>query len=160
NQEDHRFATAKALDSADALFVDCESVHNKARELADISKKRIVQFPWGLTKTGFAPTGPLPPSDAFTREAGTHVLICTRCGDALHGIDTGLEAFRRAYQPNSSLRLLLVGRGEAASRVHDFIARHKLENAIRPLDQIAASEIPKWFRTADVYISCSQTDGT
>src|SRR5262249_38423555 len=114
SQGDRRLASTKAIESADALFFDCEAVRNKARELTDISDKKIVQFPWGLTKSGFAPTGPLPPPEVFTRETGTHVLICTRSWDTLHGIDTVLETFRRAHEINASLRLLLVGRGEAA----------------------------------------------
>ena len=147
-----------ALSSADGFFCDCEAVRTRAKQFADISDERIVQFPWGLRNGSFTPEGARPAE--FVREPATFVLICTRSWEPLYRIDVLLEAFRRAYSRNSSLRLLLLGKGREAPRVMKFIEVHELENAIRVPGNVSRSDVPKWFRAADAYVSCAQSDGT
>jgi L-malate glycosyltransferase len=152
-------ATRSALSSADAFFCDCDTVRAKAREFADIPDSRIVQFPWGVRKGQFDSLGPLP-SEAGEREPGTHVFISTRGWEPLYGIETLLQAFRQAYGVDSSLRLLLLGNGSEAWRVREFIDTHALNSVIRTLGPFGKEDMPKWFRAADTYVSCAQSDGT
>jgi len=151
-------AIRAALSSADGLFFDCEAVRAKAKQLADIPDGRIVQFPWGVRKGSFAPEGPRPAE--FVHESGTCVLISTRSWEPLYKIDVLLAAFRRAYTVNPSLRLLLLGNGSEAPRIRKFIGDHKLTGAIQLPGNVNSAEMPKWFRAADVYVSCAPSDGT
>jgi glycosyltransferase involved in cell wall biosynthesis len=153
-------ATRTALKSADAFFCDCDTVRARAKELADIPDSRVVQFPWGVRKGQFDPIGPLPSEEVSHREPGTHMFISTRSWEPLYGIDTLLEAFRHAYGVDSSLRLLLLGNGSESGRVRQFIDTYGLKSVIRTPGTFGKEEMPKWFRAADTYVSCAQSDGT
>jgi glycosyltransferase involved in cell wall biosynthesis len=153
-------ATQVALSSADSFFCDCDTVQAAAKQFANISDSRIVQLPWGIKRGSFGPSGALPPRKQFEREPGTHVIICTRSWEPLYGIKTLLEAFLQASRIDSSLRLLLLGNGSEVGRVREFIAVHGLGGVIRTLGPYGKQDMPKWFRVADTYVSCTQSDGT
>jgi glycosyltransferase involved in cell wall biosynthesis len=153
-------ATQAALSSADAFFCDCDTVRARAKQLANIQDSRIVQFPWGIRKGLFGPLGDLPSGAEYKREPGTHVFISTRAWEPTYGVDTLLEAFRLAYQQDSSLRLLLLGNGSETETVRRFINVHGLSHVIRSHDPYPKEEMPKWFRAADTYVSCAVSDGT
>jgi L-malate glycosyltransferase len=153
-------AVQVALASADGFFCDCDAVRARAKELADVPDARIVQLPWGIRKGSFTPEGARPGSEEFTREPGTCVFISTRSWEPVYGIDVLLEAFRQAHRVDSSLCLLLLGNGSGAARVREFIGAHGLTHAIRIPGHVSRGDMPKWFRAADVYVSCSQSDGT
>jgi L-malate glycosyltransferase len=153
-------ATQAALSAADSFFCDCDTVRAKAKEFTDFPDSRVVQLPWGIKKGSFEPSGSLPTKEHFEREAGTHVIICTRAWEPLYGIGTLLEAFFQAYRVDSRLRLLLLGNGSEAERVREFIAVHGLEHVIHTHGPFGKEVMPMWFRAADTYVSCTQSDGT
>jgi L-malate glycosyltransferase len=153
-------ATHIALSSADVFFCDCDTVRAAARKFAPIPDSRIVQFPWGIRKGLFGPEGALPSKTELEREPGTHLFLSTRSWEPLYGIDTLLEAFRRAYLADSSLRLVLLGDGTQARRVRAFIEVHGLSRVILTPGTYVKEDMPKWFRAADTYVSCTQSDGT
>ena len=153
-------ATQLALLGADGFFCDCDAVRTKAKQSADIPDSRIVQFPWGIRRGLFGPVGALPSEEEYEREPGTHVFISTRSWEPLYGIDTLLEAFRQAYRVDSSLRLLLLGNGSEVGRVREFVDVHGLSRVIRTPGAHVKEDMPKWFRAADAYVSCAQSDGT
>jgi glycosyltransferase involved in cell wall biosynthesis len=157
---DWKQATEIALLSADAFFCDCDAVRAAAKQFADIPDSRIVQLPWGIRQGSFGPAGALPSETDFVREPGTHVFISTRSWEPLYGIDTLLEAFRQAYRVDSSLRLLLLGNGSEAGKVREFVDIHGLSRVIRTPGTYGKDDMPKWFRAADAYVSCTQSDGT
>ena len=117
-------------------------------------------FPGASGRGLFGPTGALPLDEECQREPGAHVFISTRSWEPLYGIDILLEAFRQAYRVDSSLRLLLLGSGSEAGRVQAFVEVHALGRVIRTLRPQVKEDMPKWFRTADTYVSCARSDGT
>jgi glycosyltransferase involved in cell wall biosynthesis len=153
-------ATKVALSSADGFFCDCDAVRQAAKQLADVPDSRIVQFPWGIKRGLFGPIGPLPLKSQYAREPGTHVLLSTRSWEPLYGIDTLLEAFRQACRIDNSLRLVLLGQGSEAGKLREFIDVHGLSHVIQTPGIHGKDDMPKWFRAADAYVSCAQSDGT
>jgi L-malate glycosyltransferase len=153
-------ATQLALSRADAFLFDCDAVRTKAKQLADIADDRVVQFPWGIEQGSFEPEGVRLAQEEFAPEPGTCVFLSTRSWEPLYGIDVLLEAFRQAFHADSSLRLLLLGGGSEAARVQNFIETHGLRDAIRIPGHVYRDDMPKWFRAADVYVSCARSDGT
>jgi glycosyltransferase involved in cell wall biosynthesis len=153
-------AVQTALASADGFFCDCDAVRVRAKQLADIPDARIVQLPWGIRKGSFTPEGERPAREEFAHEPGTCVFISTRSWEPVYGIDVMVEAFRLAHRADSSLRLLLLGNGSGAARVHGFITSHRLQRTVGLPGNVSRNDMPKWFRAADVYVSCSRSDGT
>lgn len=152
-------ATQAALSSADGFFCDCDTVRAKAKQFAQTPDSRIVQFPWGVQEGLFGPIGPLPPKEKFERQPGTHVFISTRTWEPLYGIGTLLDAFLQAFRQEPSLRLLLLGNGSEAARVCEFIRCHALSGVVHTPGLCGKDEMPKWFRAADSYVSCTLSDG-
>jgi glycosyltransferase involved in cell wall biosynthesis len=159
-EQDGQHAVQVALESADGFFCDCKAVLARANQLAKLRDDRVVQLPWGIRKGLFTPDGARPEAQEFAHEPGTCVFISTRSWEPLYGIDVLLEAFRLAHQVDPSLRLLLLGQGAGAARVAEFIRAHGLEGKILAPGRFSRDDMPKWFRAADVYVSCSRSDGT
>ena len=44
--------------------------------------------------------------------------------------------------------------------MQEFVEVHGLGRVIRTLRPQVKEDMPKWFRTADAYVSCAQSDGT
>lgn len=153
-------ATQLALTNADSFFCDCDTVRAEAKRWAGLPDSRIVQFPWGLRKGVFGPSGALPPESLYKREPGTHVFLSTRSWEPIYGIDTLLRAFADAYQRDDSLRLLLLGNGSEAEKAQEFVRSHGLSEIIRMPGSYNGDEMPKWFRAVDSYVSCARSDGT
>jgi len=153
-------ATELALGSADGFFCDCDAVRARAKQLADVPDGHVVQLPWGIRKGSFTPDGARPGEAEFACEPGTRVILSTRSWEPLYGINVLIEAFHLAYRADSRLRLLLLGIGSEAPRVQEFIATNALERVVRIPGHFGRHDMPKWFRAADVYVSCTRSDGT
>jgi glycosyltransferase involved in cell wall biosynthesis len=160
HDEERRRATVFALSSADGFFCDCDAVRVRARELASVPDARTVQLPWGIRAGSFSRNGECPDRSAFSREPGTRVLLSTRSWEPLYGIDVLLGAFRESHSINPSLRLLLLGNGSGAADVRQFVSDHGLNDVIHLPGQIRQQDMAKWFRAADIYVSCTRSDGT
>jgi glycosyltransferase involved in cell wall biosynthesis len=155
-----REATAFALQKADAFFCDCDTVRQRANTFRAFPDAEIVQFPWGVKEGVFSPTGPLPPSDQFTRRTGTTTFIYTRSYEPLYGSDVLLEGFARARSKNPALHLLLLGDGAHDRNILSFIKAHDLNDAVSVVGSQPVETLPMWFRAADAYVSCAKSDGT
>lgn len=153
-------ATAFALQKTDAFFCDCDTVRQRANSFRVFSDAEMVQFPWGVKRGVFSPTGALPPSDQFARGAGTTTFIYTRSYEPLYGSDVLLEAFARARSKNPALHLLLLGDGAQDRNILSFITAHDLNDAVSVVGSQPMETLPMWFRAADAYVSCAKSDGT
>lgn len=158
--EDWRKATQAAVEAADGLFVDSDSVQHAARSFGEIPDERVVMFPWGIEAGRFGPEGARPGETEFHREPGTCVFLCTRTWEPLYGMGTLMEAFRQAFERNKSLRLLLIGGGSQAEYIYNFIRQHGLDQVVTIAGPFDGHHLPQWFRGADGYISCAKGDGT
>lgn len=158
--ENWREATKTAIEAADALFVDSESVLQAAQRFAKIPEDRVVIFPWGIEAGQFSPEGPCPSKQEFQSESETCVILCTRSWEPLYGIETLMKGFQAAHIRDRSLRLLLIGGGSEAPYIYNFIHEHDLKDAVKIPGQMEARQLPQWFRVANGYISCAKSDGT
>jgi glycosyltransferase involved in cell wall biosynthesis len=153
-----KHATEVALRAADGFACDCEAVRSATLRYASFPASHIAQFPWGMQRGVFSPIGDRP-SD-WSEEPGIVTFLCTRSWEPLYDMDILLEAFAKAHSTNASLRLLLLGDGSLRTQIHRFIEEHKLAGVVSTRGEIPTSEMPKWFRAADVYVSCAKSDGT
>jgi glycosyltransferase involved in cell wall biosynthesis len=154
-----RWMTCYTLKRSDMLLCDCQAVRLKVQQLVPYADRDIIQFPWGIDLNLFAPGGD---STDLKRRVGwenSFVILSTRAWEQIYGIETLLEAFRQAYSQNSRLRLLLLGNGSLVPRVHQFIADNGLDDLVYCPGMISHEQLPGYFRMADVYLSCSYSDG-
>lgn len=155
-----RWMTRYTLLRADLLLCDCNAVRSKVHGLVPYPDEQIVQFPWGVDLDRVAP-GP-----EFLRLRyregweDAFVVLSTRSWESIYGIETLLEAFRRAHDEDPRLRLVLLGSGSLAPQVRDFIAAHGLRNVVTEPGEVPHERVSEYFRAADAYVSCALSDGT
>lgn len=155
-----RWITQYTLRHSDYFICDCQAVREKAQSLVPYNGERILQFPWGIDLDRFpirADRGTLRNElgwqDAF-------VIVSTRSWEPIYGIDILLKAFHSAYKKQPNLRLLLLGYGSMASEIEDGIKKNNLEKVIYRPGIVAQERIPDYFNAADLYMSCTKSDGT
>src|SRR5215471_5507942 len=149
-------ATRYALEGADGFVCDCKTVREAALRYANL--ENIAEFPWGIEPGRFSPTG--EKMTYWGENPGIVTFLCTRSWEPLYDIDVLLEAFTDAYSQNPFLRLLLVGHGSMEVFIRQFIEQRNLTTAVQIHSEQDPNNMPKWFRSADIYVSCAKSDGT
>jgi glycosyltransferase involved in cell wall biosynthesis len=155
-----RWMTCYALKRADIFVCDCQAVQDKAKELTGYSDDRIVQFPWGVDPS-FYVSG----KDAIRLRnrpgwEDAFVVLSTRSWEPIYGIDVLLDAFRKSVAQNPRFRLILLGEGSLSSSIDRFISEYGLNNLVHRPGVISQEQLPNYFRAADLYVSCSLSDGS
>jgi glycosyltransferase involved in cell wall biosynthesis len=155
-----RWVTRYTLARSSMLLCDAEAVRAKAKSLAAYPDERIVQFPWGIDLQLFSPAEDRSGLRQMHGWEGACVVLSTRAWEPIYGIPVLLEAFSRAYEKAPSLRLMLLGSGSLAPEIEKFVSSRGLSRAVVMPGQVAHERLPDVFRCADVYVSCTYSDGT
>lgn len=155
------WVTRYTLSHSDAFIGDCRTIRDLAIDLGmDASKVTI--FPWGVDLDHFSPQ-PESTAPHLRRELkwdDHFVVIHTRGWAAMYGTEEFLLGFAQAADKNSELRLLLLGEGPQAPRVHDIISEYQLEDRVVMPGLVSRDELPDYYRAADLYVSASHSDGS
>ena len=153
-----RWGAKLTLNRSDALVCDCQAVREKAQALG-MSSERIVVFPWGVNLSHFNPQG-----SAETRQklgwGPDFVILSARMWEPVYGVDLLIKAFIQAAQRFPKLRLIMLGDGSQRTLIHDLLADAGLEGRVHFAGMIASASLPDYYRSADLYISASHSDGS
>ncbi|MEA1978211.1 MAG: glycosyltransferase family 4 protein [Chloroflexota bacterium] len=153
-----RWGAKLALNRSDALVCDCQAVKERAQALG-MPSERIVVFPWGVDLSHFNPQG-----SAETRQKlgwdSDFVLLSARMLEPIYGVDLLIKAFIQAAQRLPKLRLIMLGEGSQRTLIHDLLAEAGLEGRVHFAGMIASASLPDYYRSADLYISASHSDGS
>lgn len=155
-----RWTTVYTLKRSDMLLCDSQAVRAKVQRLTNYPDQQIVQFPWGIDLTEFAPRPGISRIRSDMGLADSYVVLSTRSWEEIYGIDIVLDAFSLAYQRNSSLRLVLLGYGSLSSKVERHVSEHGLGHVVYRPGMVPHYQLPDYFRMADAYISCTYSDGS
>jgi glycosyltransferase involved in cell wall biosynthesis len=149
-----------ALSRADLVVCDCDAVRRVVQSLAEVPDDRIVQLPWGTDPDDFRPSGVSVP---LREREGWHdatIVLHTRSWEPGYGIDVVLEACSVALRSDPALRFVLAGDGSLGAQVRAFVSERGLEGHVLLPGRIPNSELSAWFRSANVYLSASESDGS
>jgi len=155
-----KWMTRYTLERSDMLLCDSQVVRTKVKEIVSYEDNRIIQFPWGVDLQQFKSN---PEISGFREKKGwknNFIIISTRTWEKIYGVDILLRAFCQAYNKNSKLRLLLLGTGSMDDQINNIIVRNKLHDIVHCPGQVPHSELPIYFNSSDLYMSCSSSDGT
>ena len=155
-----RWITCYVLRRSDMLLCDCDAVRIKTEHLVGYSAQRIVQLPWGVDLNAFSAGQASPGLREKLGWNDAYVVLSTRSWEPIYGIDVLLSAFQKAHSREQRMRLILLGSGSQAAQVEDFIKSHELTDAVYFAGPVDSAFIPDFYRAADVYISCTHSDGT
>jgi L-malate glycosyltransferase len=153
-----RWVTGYTLRRSTTFTGDCAAVRDKALTFG-VPQERIFTFPWGINLETFSPG----PADGLRARLGWQdqfTVLSLRSWEPIYGIDVLLRGFARAAQQNPNLRLLLLGGGSLAGMVHQMIQQHNLEHRVHLGGLVNQNELPRIYRSADLYVSASHSDGS
>lgn len=152
--------TRYTLSQSDWLVCDSDAVRASAQRLVPYENGRIVQFPWGVELQKYTPGDD---ETGLRKRLGweqAYVIISTRSWENVYGIDVLLAAFTQAQKKRRNLRLLLIGDGSLANDVDEYISEYNLERVVHCTGRISQEHLINYFRAANVYVSCSYSDGS
>jgi glycosyltransferase involved in cell wall biosynthesis len=153
-----RCAARYALSKSAILVCDCNAVRDVAVNLG-MPEDRVVIFPWGVDLNHFNPDRSADVRKVLGWE-NDFVLISTRAWEPLYGLDVLIDGFIEAARSEANLRLLLLSKGSL-----ELVIRSKLESAgmldrVHFAGQVGYDDLPDYYRSADLYISASYSDGS
>jgi glycosyltransferase involved in cell wall biosynthesis len=175
-----RWATRYTLGRSDALLGDCDVI----RKLAiahGMPPERIVTFPWGIDLEHFCPGeeallhgSPINSAISTTGDQPAPFrLLSTRGWEPIYGVETIARAFVQASRQHPELRLVMLGNGSQASLLRHILSvdgtmserqtlpyeNSQIERVLFP-GHVSYAELPRYYRSADLYVSASHSDGT
>ncbi len=153
-----RWGAKLTLNRSDALLCDCQAVKERARALG-MPSERIVVFPWGVNLSHFNPQGSAEARQRLGWDPN-FVLLSARMWEPIYGVDLLVKAFVQAAKRLPKLRLIMLGDGSQRTLIHDLLADAGLEERVHFAGMIANASLPDYYRSADLYISASHSDGS
>ena len=88
------------------------------------------------------------------------VLISTRAWEPLYGLDVLIDGFIEVARSEVNLRLLLLGVGSLELVIHSKLENAGMLDRVHFAGQVDYDDLPDYYRSADLYISASYSDGS
>jgi glycosyltransferase involved in cell wall biosynthesis len=159
------WATRFTLKRSAALVGDCNTIRRLAVSYG-MPDERIVTFPWGIDLEHFAPGDRGRRSEA--ESAGAEMpftVLSMRSWEPIYGVEVIARAFVKAAGEHPELRLAMLGNGSQAGLLRRILATGGLSNAsdyphVLFPGQINYADLPRYYRSADLYVSASHSDGS
>jgi glycosyltransferase involved in cell wall biosynthesis len=153
-----RWCARFALKRSQGLVGDCQAVKDKAVSLG-IAAEKVSLFPWGVDLERFEPGK----NEEFRERRGwqdAFLLLSLRSWEPIYGVDVVVKAFGRAAAKIPELRLILLGGGSLAGQIRQLISENGLDERVFLGGQVKNTDLPGYYRAADLYLSASHSDGS
>jgi len=162
-----RWATRYTLKRSAVMIGDCDTI----RELAishGMPDERIATFPWGVDLEHFSPVSEITDTKlqpSYASSSTPFTLLSTRGWEPIYGVEVIARAFVQVARQRPELRLVMLGNGSQAARLNQIL--RQANSDIQPGNskqvifpgQIHFAELPRYYRSADLYLAASYSDG-
>ncbi len=153
-----RWAAKYTLARTTVLAGDCQAVQTKAASLG-YPPERCVLFPWGVDLQRFIPGRAVDFREKYGWQ-DAFVLLSLRSWEPLYGVDVLVRGFARAAKQEPRLRLLMLGSGSQAAKLHGILTTNEVHDRVVFAGQIDQNDLPNFYQAADLYVSASHSDGS
>jgi glycosyltransferase involved in cell wall biosynthesis len=148
-----------ALRASDVLLCDCQTVRDAAIQLG-MPADRIVVFPWGVDLERFSPGREDNDLRLSLGWQEALVLLSTRAWEPIYGVDLIAKAFIQASKREPSLRLVMLSEGSLRANLLAELEAAGAWDLVHAPGSIEPTELPAFYRAADLYVSASHSDGS
>jgi len=146
------YITHYTLSRSSVMVGDCKTIRKLAIYYG-MPDERIVTFPWGIDLEHFSPSQTKQDRTSFT-------ILSNRAWEPIYGVDVIARAFALAAQENPDLHLRLLGNGSQANLLKRIFEKANVSQQVEFSGQVDQSQLPDVYRSADLYVSASHSDGT
>ncbi len=153
-----RWAAKYTLARTTVLAGDCQAVQAKAASLG-FPPERCVLFPWGVDLQRFVPGKAVDLREKYGWQ-DAFVLLSLRSWEPLYGVDVLVRGFARAAKQAPKLRLLMIGGGSQAAKLHEILTANDVHDRVVFAGQVGQNDLPIYYQAADLYVSASHSDGS
>lgn len=147
------------LPSLAHLIVDSQATQRIALD-AGMPAERITMLPWGVDLSVFDPVGAKPGPRMWDLPADSRVMLSLRSHEPLYRIADVMEAFTSLHARHPDLALVIGHSGSLTPVVRARAQRNGVEPYVRFIDLVDESELPPILRSASVYVSATEVDGS
>ena len=144
--------TRYTLSRSSVMVGDCKTIRKLAISYG-MPDERIVTFPWGIDLEHFSPSRTKQDRTSFT-------ILSNRAWEPIYGVDVIARAFALAAQEHPDLLLRLLGNGSQANLLKRIFKEANVSQQVEFSGQVDQSQLPDVYRSADLYVSASHSDGT
>jgi len=169
------WATRFTLQRSAVMVGDCDEIRRLAISFG-MPEERIVTFPWGVDIKLFNPGGGNNSIDQHIEATSgsdnslvrdrlgwgkkAFVLISTRGWEYIYGVDVLAHAFIQVARQRPEVRLLMLGEGSLAGILREIFTQGGVLEKVHFVRQVSQTQLPDYYRAADLYLSASHSDGT
>jgi glycosyltransferase involved in cell wall biosynthesis len=156
-----RWVTRFTLKHSDVMVGDCNTIRQLAISYG-MPDERIVTFPWGIDLRSFTPASENNTQNLGISEAKNppFTLLSTRGWEPIYGVDVIAKAFVIAARQHPELHLLMLGNGSLAAELRQAFIKGSVQDQVLFPGQVSQSDLPRMYRSTDLYLSASHSDGT
>ena len=153
-----RWRTIYTLSKTAVLLADARAVAQKAISFR-FSPERLRIFPWGVDLQHFNPRkrATLRGKLGWQKEL---IFLCLRSMEPQYGVDVVMKAFIQTAARYPQARLLLMGAGSQEQALRRMAEESGLTEHVHFGGFVSREELPRVYRSADVYVSASHVDGS
>ncbi len=151
-------AVRYTLKRSDAFVGDCQAVKSAAIRYG-MEQERIILFPWGVDLRHFSPGSSIELRKKLGWEEN-FIFISTRSLEQLYGVDLIVKSFIKIARQFTDARLLLLGDGSLRAALESWLDQAGLLSRVYFAGVVDRMNLPEFYRSADVYISASRSDGS
>jgi len=128
-----------------------------------MAPERIITFPWGANIDKYTPIE--EKSQTYIRRRlgwgdKNFVILSTRGWSDIYGVEELAKAFVAAAKQRPNIRLLMLGSGPLARKIHTVFQQGGVRELAHFPGQISQEKLVEYYQAADLYVSTSHSDGT
>jgi glycosyltransferase involved in cell wall biosynthesis len=153
-----RFLTRYSLKKADLITCDGENTREEMTKLgANVDKIRIIYH--GVDTEKFNPNQRNYRLKNELELAISPSIISVRMLEPIYDVESLVKAMSTLTRRIPRAKLIITGDGEQRNFLENLAKSLGISNLVRFIGRIPYDELPKYFASADVYVSTSLSDG-
>jgi glycosyltransferase involved in cell wall biosynthesis len=163
-----RFMAKYSLKKARGVVVDSD-VQEKACIKLGCNPEKIVKFPWVdlqplLEHIENNVSEQKRNTDNLREEFGWHkddpIIISTRHHEPIYNLECLMQAIPHVVKEFSTVRFLILGKGSLTEKLRNMAMMMGVSVNVKFVGCVPLSEMARYLRMADIYVSTSLSDGT
>lgn len=147
------------LSNLAGLIVDSTATANIAIN-AGMPAERITLLPWGVDVERFTPNGPTLGPEAWDLPGDSNLILSLRAHEPLYRVADVIAGFAEISESHPHAVLLIGHEGTRTAELHAQVSQLGITHRVRFIGKVSEDQLPNLLRSAAVYITASELDGT